>query len=96
MLFRGLDAFHIRYRSGMGSYSTDGRVSKTSYFGQGFVTSTITTVFTVSLLIVLRFRIACLLIPRLSLPSAWLPSPLGSPQNAGYSFSIAVMYGWRM
>ncbi|KAG1850771.1 hypothetical protein C8R48DRAFT_778116 [Suillus tomentosus] len=38
---------------------------------QGFVTSTITTVFTAVT------------------PSAWLPSPLGSPQNAGYSFSIA-------
>jgi hypothetical protein len=65
-------------------------------FGQGFVTSTITTVFTVSLDGSALLNCVLTQAPRLSLLLAWLPSPLGSPQNAGYSFSTVVMCGWRM
>jgi hypothetical protein len=55
MLFRGLDAFHIRYKPGMRFILLMNACLRRDDFGQGFVTSTITTVFTVSLLMALRF-----------------------------------------
>lgn len=48
MLFRGLDAIHIRYKTGMGPILLQKRYPRHNIHTQGFVTSTITTVFTVS------------------------------------------------